>query len=257
MTLPTELCLGNLTEFNHRILIACAKSGFDITSLGMVCRDPLWFISPKRIKREVPNILVTGTFHGEEPAGCLGILEFLESNPEKIVEGVNLSFLPLVNPTGFALGTRFNYWGDSPNSGFVESVGDKLSLEGKIILDNFDVLKRRARDGFISLHEDEDYSDFYVYSFERGDKPDSFTRMILDTGSRYFTLAKATCIDGAPVSDSCIFNYGDGTFEHRLFEEGIPYTAATETPGRESLRIRIQANKALIEDFCEFSAKNA
>lgn len=65
-------------------------------------------------------MLISAGFHGEEAAGPWGMLHFLSELQQDIFERINLSLLPLVNPTGFAKGHRFNKFGENPNRGFLQ-----------------------------------------------------------------------------------------------------------------------------------------
>ena len=71
----------------------------------------------------LPAIFLNGTHHGDERASTetvLGLVDFLVHEHHKpmlkeLLSGYAIYLLPLVNPDGFALGTRFDAHGFDPN----------------------------------------------------------------------------------------------------------------------------------------------
>ncbi len=74
--------------------------------LGSIGDEPLLLLRPGTGAPGTPRLLVASGFHGEEPAGPWGVLEFLDSAPQGLLSRVQLLVLPLVNVTGFRAGTR-------------------------------------------------------------------------------------------------------------------------------------------------------
>ena len=222
--------------------------------LGKACGHPLYFLSPI-LKISAPNLLIAGSFHGgEEPAGTLGIMRFLETFEP--TDKINVSFLPLVNPSGFALGQRLNSKNENPNHGFCNRIRENevLSEEGSILMAHLETLKQASSNGFLTLHEDCDEKRFYLFTFENSEKPGPFTTNLFETERQFFEPITEDVLDDPKYgiryfADGVCFNDCDGTFEDRLFHEGVPYVACTETPGLQSIESRILANVALIQAF--------
>jgi len=230
------------------------KRQFFVNELGIVGDDPIFLLRRDNLM-ERPNLLITAGFHGEEPAGCWGILLFLETASQDLLQNVNLSFIPLVNPTGFKKGNRYNDWGENPNSGFCHTLSGKpeTSLEGNILLKHIETLKQLAQDGLISLHEDSDQDKFYLYTFEMSDAPGKFSEFLLQAGLQFFELCTDEMIEGSKANNGIIFQSCDGSFEDFLFHEGIHRTATTETPGLSDIRKRVEANANIINVFAKFA----
>jgi hypothetical protein len=232
-------------------------ASYNIQNLGDACGYPLLYLTPQKISG-APNLLIAGGFHGgEEPAGTLGLLKFLETYSFK--DRVNLSFLPLVNPSGFALGQRLNANGGNPNHGFCSRIrtDEVLSEEGEILVKNIAELFEAASDGFLTLHEDCDQSRFYLFTFEQTEKPGPFTSRLFQTECKFFEpITESILIDekyGTRAFDGAVcFNDCDGTFEDLLFHMGVPYIACTETPGLQPIDERVDANVALIQSFIDW-----
>ena len=229
---------------------AAAARALQLETLGTVGDWPILLLRPEddTLAALRPNILIAAGFHGEEPAGCWGILRFLKSAPCELFERANLSFLPLVNPTGFRLGRRRNDWDENPNQGFCPASVDQPqpSREGAILVRHLPRLKRLAGEGFVSLHEDIEQDTFYLFTFERSDEPGPFTRALYEAESAFFEPHPDGVLEDYCVKNGIVYRACDGTFEDRLFHEGVPRTACTETPGQRDINVRIEANAAII-----------
>lgn len=190
-------------------------------------------------------------FHGDEKAGVLSILKFFEESVSQFLTQCNLSFIPIVNPTGYLKNQRANFKGENPNSGFCHTFSGKPepSVEGLFLINRLEKIKRVSKDGFLSLHEDLEENTFYLYTFEKKKSFGVFSKNLRAEGQKFFRLHPDGEIEGNKIKDSVIFRQCDGSFEDLLFHEGIPYTACTETPGKKELEKRIEANKNIIMAF--------
>jgi predicted deacylase len=245
------------SELRHRELLydwlkdEGEELGYACQELGRVAELPINLIYP-RAPHAGPSLLVTGAFHGEEPSGAWGILKFLLQNSHYL-KSANLSFVPIVNPTGFAAATRHNYLRQNPNRGFVPEVSQlRLSSEGEIILSHIDGLLPLASDGFLSLHEDWEQTHAYLYAFERADEPGPFSFALREALSEFFPILPSGQWEGQKVDRGVILNDSDGSFEDKLFRMGVPRTACTETPGAQPPAKRIACNSRIIQAFAEF-----
>ena len=171
------LSMITLSEYYERL--EAASRSFNTIELGRVDNCPILFLTPKKIPTKL--VLIAGGFHGEEPAGPLGILHYIESHPS-----CSLSFLPLVNPTGFRVNRRYNLMGQNPNSGFCHDYGNSPSIERDMLLRHFNMIINASRDAFVSLHEDIDEDRFYVYSFENSVTTGKFTKSLVSILSSFF-----------------------------------------------------------------------
>jgi predicted deacylase len=239
----------------NRLVEISSTKGFRIDELGRVYNYPLLLLHPEKLNKNRPNILIAAGFHGDEPAGCLGILHFLEIGPLNLISSLNLSFLPLVNPSGFNFKGRLNKEGQDPNRGFCHSDSTKPqpSCEGNLLIKNLPKLKLLAKDGFLSLHEDIEQECFYIYTFENSEKYSEFSICLANELAKYFEPCSDGIIEGSIVKNGIIFRQCDGSFEDLLFHEGVPRTACTETPGLKDLKERIDANAQTIMEFVRFT----
>jgi len=234
--------------------------------LGLVDEWPIWYLRTKETYRNGNlRLLIASGFHGEERAGPLALLKWIETFDITLFSRVDLSFLPVANPIAFHRGHRYNDRKEPSNCGFCHpESGERPSQEGVILLKHAQLLKLAAKDGFLSLHEDITEKKCYIYSFEHGDSPTQFTYDLRDELIKFF----GPPLDGEPVvadatmttemrynkgstiaHDGIVFKHCDGSFEDWLFHEGTAKCIVTETPGKESLARRIKANIAMINKF--------
>ena len=232
--------------FIQELLKISTKKEFNVHQLGSVGNDPIYLI--ENGKREYcSNILIAAGFHGDEPAGPWSILSFLSNLNTKTIENINLSFLPPVNPTGFRVCRRYNNCNENPNRGFIKGHPSK---EGKILLDNIEMIVERSQDGFLSLHEDIDKEHFFLYAHENNDEPGIFSFRIRDVATKYFPLhPDGNDPDYGVIKEGIIFNHSDGSFEDLMFRKGVLQVACIETPGKRDLHERVLANVMIINSF--------
>jgi hypothetical protein len=239
-----------------RLRAVAVEKSLKISTLGILDDGSQIHLLESQPKRgDVPRILVAAGFHGEECGGVWGVLHFLEQTPAKKLERLHLSFIPVANPTGFSNRLRHNIWGESPNCGFCHrKIGEpEPSRDGRILIQNLNLLVHRAGNGFLSLHEDDEQTGFYVYTFEKRPAPGPFTHHLVSILSRYFFPVKDGIYDGACVKSGLAYRHCDGSFEDYLFHKGVVHTACTETPATVKLSIRVDANSALINAFATFA----
>lgn len=242
-------------EFMDELIKKSENKAYTFKVLGTIEENPIIILSKNKVG-DCLNILVAAGFHGDEPAGCFGILHFLKHVSRSTLSKINLSFLPLVNPTGFKINRHENYYGENPNRGFCQQNNSEiLSAEGKILLNNIQMLKLLAKDGFVSLHEDTDKEDFYLYTFENSNAPGLFSESLRNDLAKFFKQHKNGSLYAKDevINNGIIFRYDDGSFEDFLAKEGVPYTACTEAPGLCDLEMRTKANASIIDAFINFS----
>lgn len=243
-------------HYRERLGAVAARRHFSFQTLGSAGDQPLLLLRCGAAGDAAPSLLVASGFHGEEPAGPWGVLEFLESAPDELFSAARLSVLPLVNVTGFSKGTRFNAWGENPNRGFLGLPAENPSREGRILLDQQALLVPAAREGLLTCHEDVLLSHAYLYSQERAETPSELTRALLQANAAHFPLHPDGLVDGCAVNGGIVFNHYDGSFESWMMSHGIAYAACVETPGQQPIARRIAAQRAMIEAFVTLACRS-
>jgi hypothetical protein len=158
---------------------------------------------------------------------------------------VEFSFIPVINPTGMQQGTRLNVFGQDPNRGYVHShaTRDVMSVEGHLIVNNLESIINTKPDCIISLHEDVDEDEFYLYSSEVNNK--SLTAKILSAVAKIAKIKNGQVKEDSQthsVVDGYVGNCCDGSIEDLLLHCGINRVVTTETPGLLSIENRIDIN---------------
>ena len=249
-TLPVEECLSNDWQtFERRLLAAAARRGMRHESIGTAFDRPLWLLTDPYA--EAPRkLLIASGFHGEEAAGPWAVLRVLETSDSSLFAGADISFIPLVNVSGFSAGTRFNAAGENPNRGFrPDRDAVSPSAEGRLLLAQAARIAALGRHGVLACHEDIDVAGGYIYTYERADVPGSLGVALRDANASFFACHPDGLVDGCTVRDGIVFNHYDSSFESWAMAQDAVCAACTETPGLQPVEARIQAHAAMIKAF--------
>lgn len=258
--LPGEACASrDWQTFERRLEAAAAQRGMRRESLGTAFGRPLWLLTnaqstnaPSTASHAEPRrrLLIASGFHGEEAAGPWALLRVLEHGAQHLFAVADISFIPLVNVSGFSIGARFNDAGENPNRGFRPELDDAApSAEGCLLLAQAARIAALGRDGVLACHEDIDVSGGYVYAYERAATPGRFATALRDANAACFPCHPDGVVDGCAVRDGIVFNHYDSSFESWAMTLGATCAACTETPGLQPIEARIQAHVAMIEAF--------
>jgi len=254
--------LNDIESFYDKLLNVCKEKDFSVKTLGKVGKKypyPIYFVD--RDVRIGPKILVSSGFHGNEPAGPWSIISFLTNLDLNFISGVDVSFLPLVNPTGFVNNIRENEEGLDSNRGYMipENRVDllkPLTKEGKILKDHEDLLAGSSKDGLICLHEAPVMQEtFFVYGYENSSKSGEFTKLFRDIELKYFKpYPDGLTRRGLTTKEGIILHNYDGGFQDWLFrEKRIEQAIVTETPSNnQPFNYRLEVNVKLIETFINY-----
>jgi hypothetical protein len=111
------------------------------------------------------RILIVSGIHGDEPSGSYTIAKFLLETHK--FPKMQLDFIPLVNPSGFKKGTRQNKEGKDINRWFFDRPkrGEPWEVAK---LRRFARGIKKPYDLLISLHEDSERKEFYLYDTGNG-----------------------------------------------------------------------------------------
>jgi hypothetical protein len=225
-----------------------------IRQLGEVDSYPILLLEPRRTNASAKRILLAAGFHGNEYAGVWGLINYLKTG--SMFDDV--SFLPLVSPIAFAENRRYGKDNKISNQGFCHpEMNLQPSDEGKILIAHSEHLLSLGRDGFISLHEAPEKDMFYVYAFEKGDRPSAIAQELLKVGAKEFGSATdgTTMQYGGTSKDGIIFNFHDSSFEDFMFENGVPHSIVTETPTNGDLGKRIKTIVEVTKTFIRLVQK--
>ena len=191
------------------------------------------------------QLYVSAGIHGDEPAGTEALLAWAEKN-YKLLSKIPLVIYPCLNPWGLIENSRLNVKGKDLNRSWDKS--------GEVIIS--EVIKRSEGARFslaINLHEDYDANGIYLYEPPHGKKRDDLANKILSSGRKYIPIDTRKKIEGRWARNGVIRPAASS-----LPKEGLPEAAflqkfrsdrtfVFETPSEYDLRIRVQAQVAMLE----------
>ena len=249
----------NVDFYFEKLLNSASNKGFTTKVLGKTKKDyPIYFLD--KGVNPGPHILVASGFHGNEPAGPWSIVKFLEDLVDDFISNVDISFIPLINPEGFKVNIRENGNGLDTNRGYMmpevrNEVIKPITKEGQILKDYEHLIFGSSKDGLVCLHEAPALKDnFFVYSYEKSERPGEFSKLFRDLESKYFSIfPDGLTPRGLTVTNGIIWKLYDGAFQDWLFREGFTERAiVTETPKRIPFNHRVDANVKIIETFINY-----
>ncbi|MEW6617404.1 MAG: succinylglutamate desuccinylase/aspartoacylase family protein [Patescibacteria group bacterium] len=193
-------------------------------------------------------VCFSGGIHGEEPAGPWAILEFIKHYNPKKYKDIKIVLFPVTNPYGFDKGVRHNFLNLDLNNCFCRRI---LLGENKIL---HNTIKDENIFFFHALHENKGFKKFYLYNFEK--KTEKIYRDIIVSAKKYFPIETEKYIYGVLLSGGLITNHQDGSFEDRMFRDGVPYSMCTETPEAQLFSKRIELNVKIMNIVLDFTKKS-
>lgn len=230
------------TDYLKKLLLICDKKKIHIKKIGKIHNFPMYkiIINPKAKKA----VCFSAGIHGDEIASSWAILKFLEEYDSSKFPDIKIIIFPVASPTAFNMKKRYNYLNKELNGRFCDK---RLTGENKILLSS---LKKEKILFFHSLHEDVDEKRFYLYNFEK--KEEKIYRGIIKLAKTFFPINNSRKIYKDPAVNGMIINRQDGSFEDRLFRDGAIYSMCTETPGKQSIKKRVELSVAIMKLVINF-----
>ena len=208
------------------------------------------------VVKERHKVGIFAGIHGDEPAGILGLMDFireLDETPE-IGRHFELFLYPVCNPGGYLSGTRESRSGRDLNREFWRGSQEKevQFLEREILARQFD--------GIIALHSDDTSPGFY--GFARGDV---LARQLLSPALSAAEQAQPRdvrpFIDGFQAVNGMIHESYDGILCAPPQQIPQPFELILESPAlapladqRNAFRLAL---KAILHEYCPFIAYGA
>jgi hypothetical protein len=180
--------------------------------------------------------------HGDEPAGCLALVEFLRAlaaQPQRAT-GYELLVYPVVNPTGLEAGTRSNRGGKDLNREFW-----RASTQPEIPLLEHE-LRSHAFAGVIALHADDTCEGHYGYS-HGCELDDALLRPALLAAERVLPRDRRAVIDGFHAREGVIRDCFQGILSPPPEQTPRPFNLIFETPAHAPLALQVGANVAALD----------
>lgn len=224
------------------------------------------------------NVLISGTVHGDEEAGCFSILHFLDQIADQYLDRFNFVCYPCVNPSGFETGMCVNMDYVNLNRSFKEPYEPQ---ETRHIIDSL-VHGPKRYHLTVDMHEttplgvdpkekylpEDNPPDFYMWETALADsKLRVGDKVIAQLGKEGISICRwPTIYDD--INNNGVIWYPDGcknefyaagtSFEGYLYSHYTDHSFTTETPTFWSLdrriRINIRALRLILESSLDLTA---
>jgi len=280
-------CLNTLRQIVH----GRASRDLVLESSSLLYQSGLYEFS--RIATATLNprfwAIITAVFHGDEPAGTLTVVQRLSEMANLAhSRGVGLIVYPLINPSGFDAGTRYNIddvGQNHPNNDFcryvlanggvVDDLGsgtefsrwfsarlltsDARPIETVRLHDCLDAdLRNHDIKAAIDLHQDQYLKGPAAYAYAFGDlsRYGEITREV----EKLVTVIKNADVSSGQISPAWANHQGlirrhDGSITDYFHRHGVPHTVALETTTDTPTATAIEVNMIWIRGIIELVAQ--
>jgi protein MpaA len=207
---------------------------------GESCLLPHFIFSDSKSTEPI-RLGIFAAIHGDEPAGALGLVEFLRelAGQPEWASGYHVHAYPVCNPTGFADNTRFSRRGRDLNREFW-----KGSPEPEVQLLEKELTTRHF-DGLIQLHADDTSEG--LYGFVRGHTlTENLLRPALVEAGRILPRNINATIDGFAARDGIIYKHYEGVLAAPREIESVPFEIIFETPHSAPIELQVRAVMAAL-----------
>lgn len=209
-------------------------------------KDLLWIprfrFQRTRVVKDRIKLGIFAGIHGDEPAGILGVMDFLrelDRDPE-VGRNFELWIYPVCNPAGCLDGTRHLRNGSDPNRLFWQS-----STQPEIAALEQEIAKQRF-DGIIALHSDDTSTGFYGYA--RGNVlARELLAPALKAAQTVQEIDRRPFIDGFRAVNGILHDAFDGILSAPPAQSPQPFEIILESPANSPIDDqRLAFQRALI-----------
>ncbi|NBV85283.1 MAG: hypothetical protein EBS01_03235 [Verrucomicrobia bacterium] len=234
--------------------------GAEVLEVWDSCGETFWLprfrFQRTQVAKKRHRLAIFAGIHGDEPAGILGLMDFireLDETPE-IGRHFELYLYPLCNPGGYLDGTRESRSGKDLNREFWQGSGEReVQLLERELLD-------KQFDGIISLHSDDTSPGFY--GFARGAVlARQLLAPALSAAEQAHGRDTRPFIDGFRAVNGMIHDSYDGILSAPPQQIPQPFELILESPAlapladqRNAFRLAL---RAILHEYCHFMAYGA
>ena len=187
-----------------------------------------------------PTKLITSGLQGDEPAGPIALLKWVESNKSPS----NIIFIPIVSAESYLNKTHFD------NSDL--NVNHKIPYDPTYEMEklvNSNELKKMCSGGFLACHEDPYRDESYLLVWKNNDK---LVESLLEILNDNFKI-RSDSDDGVRRTHDMKLKESE-TLGNYCAKLGAPFSIATETPViNTNINKRVDAQVSMITEFVEYN----
>ncbi|MDB6072015.1 MAG: peptidase [Verrucomicrobiales bacterium] len=214
---------------------------------------PRFVFQRTQIVKHRYKIGIFAGIHGDEPAGILGLMDFvreLDDHPE-LGKEFHIHLYPLCNPSGYLAGTREASSGKDLNREFWRS-----SAQPEVQFMEAE-LQRRNFDGIIALHSDDTCGGFYGFARDRLISEQMLAPALAAAG-KILPCDPGSVIDGFHAVNGIIHSAYDGILCASPTQRPQPFEVILESPQTAPLDLQrqafVQALRAILISYRGFMA---
>jgi hypothetical protein len=206
-------------------------------------------------KEHAPLVYLSAGIHGDEPAGPLAVKALLDG-------GLSLEWnwlvCPMLNPSGFARGTRSDALGRDLNRDYF--FRESLEVRSHVAwMEKFPIPTL-----MISLHEDWEATGFYFYEINQCEDRPERARRLLQAVEGVMQIEPLLIVDDHPVRESgWIYHEPSADFPDNwpeaiyMAERGCPLSLTLETPSMAfPLETRVAALRVAVLEMLKWWKEN-
>lgn len=185
--------------------------GFRVEQFGEADGCPLIALT-RRTPGKLPRVYVSSGTHGDEPAPPQALLRLLD---EGVFDSRAVWFLvPMVNPSGYRLGTRENADGIDLNRDYLHPRSTEVTAHIRW-------LERQPNlDAAFCLHEDWETEGFYLYEQNPTGRP-SLADAMISAVAEFGPIERTATIDGWPSDAPGIIRPTHASLELEAWPEAL------------------------------------
>jgi hypothetical protein len=191
------------------------------------------------------TICIVAGIHGNEIAGPLSTIHIIKDVFHELPLHYRYVMYPLINPTGFDLRQRFDDDDRDLNAIYITTLKSQNYSEVQEFYE--DVLKFTPFDAIITIHEDSDREQFYIYGL--GTENQDFYHAICEFAKTWISPWANAEIEGCCTDEHGLImaTARDHAYDGALFKQGLARLAYTlETPGKLDVHFRINMMVQLV-----------
>ncbi len=222
---------GELVERYEKLL----NTGWEGGVLGSIDGLPVYHLALHGESPAPFRWLLGAGLHGDEPAGHLALLEFLEQDATGLRDQIDLVVLPCINPWGYVHDRRENSQGIDINRHFEEDELAEVRLCKQL-------LNGERFDLFLEFHEDWEFDGYYLFE-TRQENAHRVGPSLIEAVRAHGPIYRHADVEGFPVTEGVVdgtptilakHDIGAKPLPLWLFQTGRSQRSITsETPSKE------------------------
>jgi len=235
---------GSYKRYIGELRRYCRIQGWSLEKIGHAGRrgeHGLFKAVAGRRTRPAAVVCFAAGIHGDETSGPWAALELIRRFDWRTLRRTKVVILPLCNPWGFEHHRRINAQGADLNRRFLER---RLHQEARLL---YAAAKKEKPAVFASFHEDDESEGFYMFAYNKKGRESDIHQDILRLIRRQMPVSRFRSTEKYDAKSGLVFNFEDGSFEHRMHHDGVPECLCVEMPDRLPLKKRVELNSAVME----------